>query len=197
MPRPMIMLDLETAGQGPNAAIVAIGACNILPAGPDKFFYHVVDLESSMRNGGIVDAGTFKWWTQQSEAARAVFKERGNHILETLDAFDAFIRHAVTQNKPDDVLVWGNGSDFDNVILSTAYQRASLPLPWEWWNNRCYRTMKKIFRNIPESERHGTKHNALDDAIHQAKHLAAILKHIDEISNPPVLVDMELVGCKE
>ena len=41
-----------------------------------------------------------------------------------------------------------------------------------WWHNvdRCLRTIKEILGNDMEwPERHGTYHNALDDAVYQAK----------------------------
>lgn len=73
-----------------------------------------------------------------------------------------------------DAEVWGNGASFDNVILRGAYARNSTPAPWAWWNDRCYRTIKALHREVP-MERLGTHHNALDDAISQALHLIRML----------------------
>ena len=70
-----IMLDLETMGLGPDAAIVAIGAVafdtSTLAIDPCKFFV-AVDLESSVRSGGVMDASTVMWWMQQDEVARRI-----------------------------------------------------------------------------------------------------------------------------
>jgi len=52
--------------------------------------------------------------------------------------------------------------------------------PWYFWNDRCYRTMKSLYPQIP-MERDGVHHNALDDAISQARHLMAILKCMSEV----------------
>lgn len=188
--RPMIMLDLETVGQGPDAAIIAIGACNILPGGESNAkFYHVVDLQSSVDNGGKIDASTLQWWMQQSEQARSIFKDQGNHIKDSLQQFASFL-DLVSNGQPKTVKVWGNGSDFDNVILTETYKRAGIPLPWSWWNNRCYRTMKNTFQHlVPTPARPTFAHHALNDAAHQAKHLAMILQHLDEIHYPLVSVD--------
>jgi len=73
-----IMLDLETMGTGPNAAIVAIGAAAFCPHERrvlGKTFYAPVSLESSVNGGGVVDAGTVQWWLQQSTEARALFEK--------------------------------------------------------------------------------------------------------------------------
>ena len=46
---------------------------------------------------------------------------------------------------------------------------------WPYRNNRCYRTLKGLLPAI-ELERSGTHHNALDDAITQARHLQKIVR---------------------
>ncbi len=182
--RPMIMLDLETAGQGSDAAIVSIGACtvDIDPQKQSFKFYHVVDLQSSVDTGGVIDPSTFKWWCSQNESARNIFKEEGSHIAHALDEFALFVKR-VSDSEQENPLVWGCGSDFDNVILASAYRRCGIDLPWMWWDNRCYRTMKNQFKNcVAEPVRRGIKHNALDDAIHQASHLTLILRYINKES---------------
>lgn len=74
-----VMLDLETMGQGPDAAIVAIGAVSFdLEAGKlGSEFYTVVDLTSSVEAGGKMDPSTVLWWLQQSEQARSELKRAG------------------------------------------------------------------------------------------------------------------------
>ena len=66
--------------------------------------------------------------------------------------------------------MWGNGATFDNVILANAYRGAGLPVPWKFWNDKCYRTIKGFFPQI-KLQRIGTHHNAQDDAESQAWHL--------------------------
>ena len=80
----------------------------------------------------------------------------------------------VAENSSSDPLVWGNGASFDNVILSQMYRRHQIAQPWKWWNDRCYRTT--LAGHPPVNlDFVGTKHNALDDAMHQARTLIAIL----------------------
>ncbi len=47
--------------------------------------------------------------------------------------------------------------------------------PWNFWNNRCYRTLKNLHPKI-ELVRTGVHHHALADAKTQALHLLEILK---------------------
>ena len=169
-----VMLDLETMGNGPNAAIVAIGAVEF-----DRYlkttgssFYTVVDLKSAVALGGVMDADTVLWWMRQSTEARSAISvgESTNMII----ALTSFADWLSERGYKKTLRIWGNGADFDNVILASAYRNCGLPIPWEFWNNRCYRTIKSMHKDI-KMERSGTYHNALDDARSQANHLMRML----------------------
>jgi exodeoxyribonuclease VIII len=168
-----IMLDLETMGQGPDAAIIAIGAAGFDPDTNSigERFYTPCDLASSVAQGGVIDASTVLWWLRQGDAARGEFAKAGLPIRAALVAFTTWIaRHFESKN----VRVWGNGAAFDNVILSGAFRRAGMETPWRFYNDRCYRTMKAQAPGIT-LVRSGTEHNAVDDAFDQAAHLLEIL----------------------
>ncbi len=75
--------------------------------------------------------------------------------------------------------MWGCGSDFDNVVLANAYTMCGLKAPWNFWNNRCYRTIKARYPEV-EFERVGVYHRAVDDARSQALHLMKIEKDLKE-----------------
>lgn len=168
-----IVLDLETMGNGPDAAIVAIGAVAFDIAAKEicKRFYTVVSLESAVEAGGVMDASTVLWWMQQSDEARAALAEPGAHIVEALSQFSAW---AASVAPCEELRVWGNGAAFDNVILTSAYRRIGKSRPWSPWNDRCYRTVKMQYPHI-KIHRIGVCHNAVDDAESQAWHLIAML----------------------
>ena len=168
-----IMIDLETMGSGPEAAIIAIGgvAMDLEEGQLGNHFYLVVDLESSVAAGGVMDPATVTWWLRQSEAARSLFLESTTtvSIRAALKALSDWI--AAQGDAPR---IWGNGSSFDNVILASAYRRMGMPVPWRYLDERCYRTVKALHPHI-QLVRQGTHHNALHDALDQAKHLVRIL----------------------
>lgn len=166
------MLDLETMGSGPDAAITAIGAVAFDKNGTGSKFYTHVDLTSSVNLGLVMDPSTVIWWMGQNEHARQLFKEKGADIVSALQLFEEWARVVETADK---VRVWGNGANFDNVVLASAIRKARLNQPWKFWNDRCYRTMKAQYPKV-KIQRKGTHHNALDDAITQAEHLIAILR---------------------
>lgn len=174
-----IMLDLETLGTGNNAAIVAIGACSFDPHGVDanrRCIGIPVSLASSMAHGLAADADTVLWWMQQSDAARtSAFPAEAAGLAQAVDAFDTWVRE-----QGGDIPMWGNGATFDNVIIRSAYKAVGRTPPWSYKNDRCYRTLVNL---LPESRRpafdpYGTKHNALDDAIAQARHLQKVYKEL-------------------
>lgn len=167
-----IMVDLETMDNTATAAIIAIGAVAFDPSSGtlgNEPFYRVVNLESAIAAGGTVSASTILWWLEQSdEARRAIYApERQISIGGALRDFTQWCERVAP---PDDVLLWGNGAAFDNVILAHAYRCLNMPTPWRFWNDRCYRTVKNMYPQIPMS-RVGTHHNAGNDAESQARHL--------------------------
>ena len=176
-PTSHFMVDLETMGTGPNAAIIAIGAVrfNIETGEILNTFYTPVLLESSMAMGGVVDAGTILWWLGQSDEARAEFTKPSKSIVTALWEFRSFVQLNNAIGKQD-VKLWGNGATFDNVILAQAYKRAEIEPPWSHRGDRCYRTMRNILPEVPDFEWDGVAHNALDDARNQARYLVTALK---------------------
>lgn len=170
-----VMIDIETLGTESNSVIFSLGAAKFNSKGANDTFYRVIDIETCTKYGLVINGSTVQWWMGQSEEARKVFKEKGDSLFNVLSDFSKFID--VSAEGKNKIKVWGNGSDFDNVILANAYSAVNLPLPWKFWNNRCYRTMKNIFSGVPFN-RAGTHHNALDDAVSQAEHLVEIMGHV-------------------
>ena len=168
-----IMLDLETMGNHSNAAIISIGAVKFGPGGVSSNKFHkMISLRSSVACGLKMDPDTVMWWMGQSNEARAQFKDNVT-VADLSSALLSFSTWAMGAKS-----VWGDGSDFDNVILSNAYDACGIILPWKYYNNRCYRTMKNLYRDIRMDARVGIKHSAVDDAENQALHLIKILKTV-------------------
>ena len=174
-----VMVDLETLGTEPFSPILSIGACrfqltpNIGEPGVADVFYQPITLESCFDVGLKPSASTTLWWMQQSKEAQKVFTDPAAIALpEALDRFTDFLN-----SRPDEM--WGNSARFDFGLLSAAYRACGKEIPWEHWRERCYRTMKTLpmVQHI-KLERFGTYHNALDDALSQARHLRAILLHL-------------------
>ena len=174
------MLDLETLGKEPKSVIVSIGAVEFSETEvSENKFYINIDPEDCQSYGLKINASTFLWWMGQSEAARlAITGSEKVKLKEALISFSSWLllEMGPMDSSKDDVIVWGNGADFDNTILSSSYSETGLEQPWSFRNNRCYRTIKNLSPDI-RIETSGTRHNALDDAVSQAHHLIKILSN--------------------
>jgi hypothetical protein len=164
-----IMVDLETLDTAPTAAIIAIGAVRFGPSGISDEFYTNVDPQSAFADGGTQDDGTTAFWGRQPAHVRALVAANPGPIRRVLAELAHWMRA-----DPGDPVVWGNGAPFDNVILRGAYERAGIPTPWDFWNDRCFRTVAALHPNA-RRQPFGVKHYALDDARGQALHLCSLL----------------------
>ncbi|EIE7333161.1 3'-5' exoribonuclease [Escherichia coli] len=170
-----LMIDLETMGKNPDAPINALAGKFFDPAtgemGPE--FSKTIDLETA---GGVIDRDTIKWWLKQSREAQSAI------LTDEIPLDDALLqlREFIDENSGEFfVQVWGNGANFDNVILRRSYERQGIPCPWRYTNDRDVRTMVAMglvmdfdARSVITFE--GERHNALHDARYQAKYVSAI-----------------------
>ncbi|EMB8000840.1 3'-5' exoribonuclease, partial [Escherichia coli] len=170
-----LMIDIETMGKNPNAAIISIGAIFFDPQtgdmGPE--FSKTIDLDTA---GGVIDRDVIKWWLKQSREAQSAI------LTDEIPLDDALLqlREFIAENSGEFfVQVWGNGANFDNVILRRSYERQGIPCPWHYHNDRDVRTIVELGKAIDFDARtaipfEGERHNALDDARYQAKYVSAI-----------------------
>ncbi|HCQ0213893.1 TPA: 3'-5' exoribonuclease [Escherichia coli] len=170
-----LMIDLETMGKNPDAPIIAIGAIFFDPQtgdmGPE--FSKTIDLDTA---GGVIDRDVIKWWLKQSREAQSAI------MTDEIPLDDALLqlREFIDENSGEFfVQVWGNGANFDNVILRRSYERQGIPCPWRYCNDRDVRTIVELGKAIDFDARtaipfEGERHNALDDARYQAKYVSAI-----------------------
>ncbi|EKG1502043.1 3'-5' exoribonuclease [Escherichia coli] len=170
-----LMIDLETMGKNPDAPIISIGAIFFDPQtgdmGPE--FSKTIDLDTA---GGVIDRDVIKWWLKQSREAQSAI------MTDEIPLDDALLqlREFIDENSGEFfVQVWGNGANFDNVILRRSYERLGIPCPWRYCNDRDVRTIVELGKAIDFDARtaipfEGERHNALDDARYQAKYVSAI-----------------------
>lgn len=173
-PKVHVMVDLETLGTEPGCQILSIGAVVFDTSGLGQEFYSPINLASQAAFGLTTNQATVDWWATQSDEAKKVLKDAEvcpQGIQEVLSLFSSWLAGVAAYNAEhgsnDKLKIWGNGSDFDNMILGKAYELAGIERPWKFYNNRCFRTLKGLFPHV-RAERQGTHHNALDDAKYQA-----------------------------
>lgn len=157
-----VMLDLETLGLEPSCAIVSIGAVrfDVDGIGVDgPHFHRSISLGSCQDVGLTIDAATLEWGLDNLPAPRHQLTG-GEDLAVVLDDFADWVGNA------DEI--WANSPAFDCSILGAAYEAIGGPVPWEYYQERCHRTLTDA-TGVTAPEREGEQHNALDDAIHQAR----------------------------
>lgn len=171
-----VMIDIETLDTAPTAVILSVGAVRFNLDEPQflgEQFVRYIDIASSQAHYRTISGSTVEWWMKQSDDARAkITSGVRSPMPEVLGALVEFIGDADR--------VWGNGADFDNVIVNSACKAAGIR-PWKYYANSCYRTLKNLYPEVEKPKFEGTAHDALADAVNQALHLQLIYKHMRNV----------------
>ena len=168
-----IMVDLETWGRKPGCALRSIGAVPFDPMRGvvgERTFYANITRASCEEVGLTVDEETAAWWADQSADAQRALLEDQRPLVAVLNDFTQW------WSDVSGVEVWGHGATFDPPILEGAYAAVFMDAPWKFWNVRCCRTILALGNRRPDLRGSETKHNALHDAVAQARAVNATLK---------------------
>ncbi len=174
-----VMLDLETLGTKPGSVIFAIGAAEFsFQTGEiSERFYQLIKPSSCIEAGLVIDSDTVLWWMQQNAEAREELEKaekEGVSLAVALRRFFGWFPRCIRGTR-----VWGNGSDFDNELLESAYDLPAIvgiPLPWDPKRyNRCYKTVRAL-SPVKAPDTGKPRHHALHDAERQALHLMAMMR---------------------
>lgn len=171
-----IALDLETLSTQENAAIIQIGCCipefDRIHLPPDMRetsyeFEVTISYDACVNSDFHMSKSTMEWWDKQDpKVKKQVFSGQDSYI----DAFDAFsFWIASVKSGGADVAIWGNGSDFDNRLLSYSLDSLGYHNVWSFRNNRDLRTLKALFPAEIQTNDSEIKHTALGDARYEAR----------------------------
>lgn len=173
------MIDMETLGTDPRSVVLSVGIVAFTKEGLGDEMLWDLTITDQLKAGRKIDADTLHWWMSQGETAKEVFaaSKNGIGLRDFLPNFQSWVNAHGGQH----VLPWSNGATFDIVIMEDLFKTCNMVAPWKYWNARCYRTLKASNKNSMKRAFEGVKHNALDDARHQA------LCVIDAIAQNPAL----------
>jgi len=161
-----VMVDLETMGTAPGSVIASIGAVAFDPeAGTlGRQFYQSVDIASAVRAGLSIDPETVKWWLGQGDEARGALLKGQVGLRAALEVFAGFWVEV------QGAQFWSHGANFDEPVLGAAFRACGLRTPWRYSASRCTRTLFQLAGvDVADERTVGAHHNALDDAVAQAK----------------------------
>lgn len=182
-----IMVDIETLGTRPGAAILSIGAVVFAPYDDlvplrDTFLVHI-DLASALASGSV-DAATLRWWLLQDAAARAEAFSGEVDVDTALRRLNQWWPLPMAGHLPP---VWANDPAFDLVLLEQAYARRGYDAPWTYREHRSCRTLKALTPDAAVPQRDGGEHQALADAQYQATCVSARLRWLRHRTAPAAI----------
>ena len=167
-----VMLDLETLSTEQDAIVTNIGAVKMdmesLEVQEHGVFSMALNWNDQFKLGRSLHPSTVRFWlSQDREAIDGILKRPIVDNESVLKAFEFFMVGVDG--------LWGNGADFDCGILHSLFKTYGRKTPWKYKQHRCFRTMKNLNPDVVPEKPTGIHHNALDDAIYQARWLMRIL----------------------
>ena len=167
-----LMVDLETMAVTPRTVVLTLGAVTFNPYTNEIYddLYFKIDLDDQDKLGREIDPNTLDWWAKQNPAVmEEAFSSDGRISFE--DAISAFHKFAWGCDK-----FWSHGAVFDLMILEDMYRQVNRTPPWEFWRCRDTRTLFDLAD--PEMKKSEEQHNALFDAIRQAKGVQTVYRKL-------------------
>lgn len=160
------MIDLETFGTRAGCVLRSIGIALFDPEGDGhgETYYANFREEEQREFGAHYESSTVQWWERQPQFVQDQLITNQRNFYEVADEIIEFIRG----NKAR--FVWGQGANFDSVLLQHSFELAEKKVPWLFYNTSDTRTIYRAAGFDTKSiQRLGTYHNALDDAKHQIR----------------------------
>ena len=156
------MIDIETLGTQPNAAILAISAVAFDPFeittdfSLNPKFDVLIDLESQPNRE--ISEETLEWWSKQSPITRdKIFSDENRISLkEALEQLTKFVWNTTSK-------IWVQGVSLDIPVLDHAFNEQKISVPWGYHQIRDSRTLLDlVFVEQPP-----VSHDSIDDCYRQ------------------------------
>lgn len=193
-----LMLDLEAFGPRPRGLIVSVGAVvfdDELPPercvleGDENRFYGVLDSQDARDARFVVDGDTMAWWATQGQAFAQLMVEMSTRG-ERIEALFGRLAAWLSRFKGTPIRHWHNAPSYDALMLETTFKALGLESPLSYKTERDYRTMMELAHGavrlgVPVSG----VHNALFDAVEQAKLATAALQKLRAQPAVPLIIE--------
>lgn len=177
-------IDLETASVENNAAIVQIGATLWKLGKEYSFFNRYISLQSCEEVGLHISKETMEWWNKQEHSLRKRVFGGTDSIQQAL--LDLYGWADLITGDTKSINLWGNGADFDCVILKNAYEVFG-DYPFNFRKHQHLRTLLALTPEYTQLAAHDSfvhdfpsaqAHDALADSTYQAYKINHGLFHI-------------------
>lgn len=163
IPADFVMIDIETLALHPNAVVTQIGIvrCDALEGSILSLGCVNLSIDQQLLMGRRIESAALVWTLQKGN------HDTVQHVTESLTTTLLPFIQQIGQYET----VMSNGAGFDLPILRGLLQDLSMPTPWDFRKEFCYRTLMRLvdpgIYNERAKERCKYDHSALNDAIYQ------------------------------
>lgn len=171
-----LMIDLETLGTSPDSVFLSVAAIqfDIATGKIGNTFLQNVDLGSALKMGRTISPDTIKWWLEQRQNILLKMFKSPVDLTVTLAALSKFC------GLNGIVYPWGNSASFDLGMLNHAFKQCGIAQPWQFYNERCYRTAVQL---LPEDMKAIKDANLAHDPVYDCKYQIANLVKLNKMLN--------------
>ena len=158
-----LMLDFETLDVAECPVILSMGVVVFNENQIIDCFSEKINEQSCLKLGCTISKDTVAWWLKQTEKAQDdAFGGTTNIGYAMGMLVDLYKKHGCEE-------IWSKGAIADIRWANNILDKLGLQKPWKFWEEMCFRTYLKYSPKV-DFQPVGEAHNALDDAINQAKH---------------------------
>lgn len=164
------MIDIETLGVKSNAVVLSVGAVKFTESRLGEQFYVELNLDEEIATDATMSAETLVWWLERCKKFEVTLLDTANDDEPELPNRQKLKQ--LLDFLSDCEYFWSKGTNFDFPILENCLARYALEPTWKYYKLRDFRTLQSLFKSdriVPLNT-----HNALNDAINQAKEAMAI-----------------------
>jgi|14_taG_2_1085336.scaffolds.fasta_scaffold08161_2 exodeoxyribonuclease VIII len=160
------MLDIETLGVDPGAAILSAGVVYFNPSTGKTHDEELFLFDPRQQPERSIEYGTMIWWMNQTREAQAHWRDSQFPNLQTEIA--RFVKFC---KKHGDVTWWACGPHFDFVMMESLLKQQGTPAPWKFWKLRDTRTLRDLI-DVSRLPANANAHNPIADCKRQISEVA-------------------------
>lgn len=166
-----VHIDLETLGLRRTSRILSMG---VYVPHNELTLYTEVDQRSYIGDARFTeDDSVVTWWAERGGFIGSAAQQVSHHEM-CLQLQDFFFELAESCDM-DVVTVWANSPQFDLELLRYHFDIFSLRMPWSYWAERDFRTVRGTAKMLDlPIERAEVPHHALEDAKLQATYVRRV-----------------------
>lgn len=169
--RNKLMIDIETTGQAPGCRVLSFAAFGFSKTGEQVQIYKKLFAAEQTSHGLTDEKETIEWWNNQDPAIRNEAFGGTENTAIAISEFKMFFYKHFSTEYGQNLQVWCCGADFDFTILKKLFNVYGFELPWKYYSQCDYRTLKTLYPEIKKAEKNSGAHSALEDAMAQMRGL--------------------------